>query len=380
MKTTTTKTVTNYWAMPVKCTFIALSTLCTSIVSAKGKDEAKSPNNPLAYNKIYSRICKQVNTTLEIIDANVTVFDNAFSNAVDGDDAVKMNNSGENLAIKRENKLLVVEGRQAITDKDTIYLEMWNMLNQTYKLEIDATLMNVNGLTATLIDKYTSINTNLNIGFSNVVTFSCDANAASKVRDRFKIVFRKLNSLPVSFLNVEAKLINNIAQVNWQVTSQVNVKSYCIEKSMDGKNYTTIKTIPAKNQQALVILYSVTDENLASGKSFYRIKNIDLDGAFTFSTVVTLNNISTPNSYITVYPNPITNKVINLNMFKYKNGNYMIKIFSKLGQLLQQNTLQHQLETTQHAIQLSPNVVAGFYFIQVVDEKGKANSFEINVQ
>lgn len=370
------KTVTNQLSICFKfCSFIFL--LCGSSYNVFAK--YKQPTNALTnYNKTYSRICKQTNNGLEIIDANVVVFDNAFSNAVDGDDAVKMNNSGENLAVKRDNRLLVVEGRQAIIDKDTIYLEMWNMLQQQYSLEIDATLMDVTDVTATLVDKYLGTNTPINIGLTNFINFSCDANAASKARDRFKIVFKKLISLPVSFLNVDAAVINDVPQITWLVSTQVNVKQYIVEKSNDGVVFTTVQMVAAKLQNSLSILYTVTDELATNGSNFYRIKSIDRDGRITVSkaVVVTVNTIK---QAVVVYPNPIVNKTIFVKMINIEQGDYTAIVTNTQGQLICKTTFIHQKNNAQHRFTVPNNTIAGMYYLQIINTKGYKNFTQLHI-
>jgi Secretion system C-terminal sorting domain len=349
--------------------------ICSFKVHAKYKQPTSTLTN---YNKIYSRICKQTNNGLEIIDANVVVFDNAFSNAVDGDDAVKMNNSGENLAVKRDNRLLVVEGRQSIIDKDTIYLEMWNILSQQYSLEIDATLMDVTDVTATLVDKYLGTNTPVNIGLTNFINFTCDANAASKARDRFKIVFKKLISLPVRFLQVDATVVNNIPQITWLVAQQLQVKNYVVEKSIDGNTFIGIQTIAAKLQPTLSILYTISDALATSNNCFYRIKSIDNDGKITTSQVVFIA-INKVKQSVVVYPNPVVNKTIFVKMMAMEQGDYTAVVNNVQGQIISKSTFIHQKNNVQHTISVSPNTTAGIYYLQIIDSKGNKNSIQINI-
>ncbi|MEI9934431.1 MAG: hypothetical protein WDM71_06170 [Ferruginibacter sp.] len=53
-----------------------------------------------------------IDSTAKVADGNVIVFDNAYSDSVDGNDALKLFNSGENLGILRSNKTLVIEARK----------------------------------------------------------------------------------------------------------------------------------------------------------------------------------------------------------------------------------------------------------------------------
>ncbi len=105
------------------------------------------------------------------------------------------------------------------------------------------------------------------------------------------IDFSVASTLPVRFLSVSAKTLNNeVVQINWVTESQVNNKQFEIQRSIVGGS--DFKTIG--------LLFSV-DENNGSMKSyhfrddlkgiavkniFYRIKQVDIDGKFSYSKVV----------------------------------------------------------------------------------------------
>lgn len=107
--------------------------------------------------------------------------------------------------------------------------------------------------------------------------------------------------LPLEWLSVKGQLTNNnTARITWQVDEQY-VKNYEIEKSTDGAGYSTIGQFVSTGNG--VHSYSFTEGQELSGTAYYRIKQTDLDGRFTHSTVITLNSNQTE-SPITVYPNP----------------------------------------------------------------------------
>lgn len=112
--------------------------------------------------------------------------------------------------------------------------------------------------------------------------------------------------LPLEWLSVKGQLTNNnTARITWQVDEQY-VKNYEIEKSTDGVGYSTIGQFASTGNG--VHIYSFTEEQQLSGTAYYRIKQTDLDGRFTHSTVITLNS-NQVESTITVYPNPVQDVV-----------------------------------------------------------------------
>ena len=88
----------------------------------------------------------------------------AFSNKADGMDARKISfNTGENLSIKTEGKLLAVERKHTIISSDTIFLNLTGERVQAYQFSIDAQNLNTTVATGVLVDKYTNTLTPLNL-------------------------------------------------------------------------------------------------------------------------------------------------------------------------------------------------------------------------
>jgi hypothetical protein len=116
----------------------------------------------------------------------------------------------------------------------------------------------------------------------------------------------KLNTptlVPLHWLNVNGK-VNSSKQavINFKV-NETDVASYVVEKSTDGRIYTGIDTINSIGNGENN--YSFTEAEALSSIAYYRIKQIDVDGRFTYSTILKLTtNIA---ATISIYPNPVKN-------------------------------------------------------------------------
>jgi hypothetical protein len=126
-----------------------------------------------------------------VADGNTVVFSANYANAVDGDDAQKLMNSGENFGIQKGNARLAVEGRQPAAAGDEILFAAGNLKEKTYVLDIAAQNLDAENLSATLEDRYTQSSTLLDLNGSTRIQVAVDGNAASKAADRFRIVFAK---------------------------------------------------------------------------------------------------------------------------------------------------------------------------------------------
>lgn len=103
--------------------------------------------------------------------------------------------------------------------------------------------------------------------------------------DNFGITIPEAIGLPVNFINFQARGVGNGLQLTWNVANEDRLSSYQLEKSTDGRNYTTIGTITANGQSS----YSFVDGNPASGTVYYRVKSIDIDGSYKYSSVLKLD-------------------------------------------------------------------------------------------
>ena len=116
-------------------------------------------------------------------------------------------------------------------------------------------------------------------------------------------------ALPVDLISFKAKLINSNVQLNWQVGNEVNVDSYEIERSTDGKVFEKIGQVSALGGKSL-INYDHKDVLKTMGTYYYRLKMIDLDATFKYSNLVSVNRKSIVSSEIlSVSPNPFVNRL-----------------------------------------------------------------------
>jgi pectate lyase len=120
--------------------------------------------------------------------------------------------------------------------------------------------------------------------------------------------FPKANTnqvLPLDLIAFEAKIDDKIdpsVDLKWTTTNEVNTLKFEIERSIDGKIFNKIGEIKAKNISGQN-QYSFTDYSPSNGLAYYRLKQLDQNGQFTFSEIVFIDikNKQTLN----VYPNPV---------------------------------------------------------------------------
>jgi hypothetical protein len=91
-------------------------------------------------------------------------------------------------------------------------------------------------------------------------------------------------SLPVILDKFTATRQGNQALLRWQTEQEQNSRDFDIERSPDGISFTTIGSVPAAGNSNSTLQYSFTDP-APDSKDYYRLRQVDLDGKFTFSSV-----------------------------------------------------------------------------------------------
>lgn len=112
-----------------------------------------------------------------------------------------------------------------------------------------------------------------------------------------------VSPLPVELVSFDASLVERKVILNWQTASELNSNYFDILRSNDGENWSSIGTVPANGSSQEIIDYSLTDASPMNGVSYYRLKQVDLNGNFHLSDIRSINNSSKVNQ-VKIYPNP----------------------------------------------------------------------------
>jgi hypothetical protein len=306
-------------------------------------------------------------------DGNVAAFDNSFRNAIDGNDVVKLTNSGENFGIKSAGKILSIEAKSQVSAGDTIFYNLTNLSKTAYKLIFVPENMEATGLQGILTDKYLATETAVSLSDSTIIEVAVTSNAGSSAADRFKIVFRQMGTLPVSITSVTAINKNADNIISWTVANENGIKQYEVEKSADAVHFSQVAIAQAANQPKGN--YTAIDQNAATGIHYYRIKIVSMDGKANYSSVVKVSNESKA-AAITVYPNPITGNVIHLQLHNQATGKYQIKLYNAGGQVLLSKGIQHAEGSSSENIKCD-NLPKGVYQLMINTPAGKTENIQV---
>lgn len=93
--------------------------------------------------------------------------------------------------------------------------------------------------------------------------------------------------------------------LSWQTASEYNHDYFEVEHSLDGKNFSAIGRVAGNGNRGEFSAYSFTHEQAQTGIHYYRLKQVDLDGTFEYSKVISTR--LGDHKMVRVFPNPTQN-------------------------------------------------------------------------
>ena len=176
------------------------------------------------------------------------------------------------------------------------------------------------------------------------------------------VVIQNNAVLPLNFVSFTAKT-NGLAQkhtlLNWTTEQEVNTDKFEIERSEDN-HFEKIGTVTAHHTSGTAY-YSFTDTQPLHGISFYRIKQIDKDGKYTYSETKSIKNDHFPFS---IYPNPAADR-ITIQVPKSLEGGKII-IYNHTGQ----KVYRKENIVSSENVDIS-KLPTGFYLIEAINHQQK---------
>ncbi len=172
--------------------------------------------------------------------------------------------------------------------------------------------------------------------------------------------FSNCNPLPVSLLSFTGKVVNGNTSLNWITVSEKNNKEFIIERSTDLSNWKTVGDVAGAGNSTSINNYGFVDHSTPEGVVYYRIHQVDIDGASAYSNLVVVET-ETQAAGISIAPNPFEDVLTIKTNVK---GDLDISIMDILGRVV-----YHSNEKAESGMLLVyPELASGAYIITVQTE------------
>lgn len=223
--------------------------------------------------------------------------------------------------------------------------------NRVYSFDTTPTFgwgSNINGV------NYNGSNTN---GMANQL--KSKANLASNNPSLSNYVNALLGVMPIKLISFTGTLDNSTVSLNWVTGKEEGFDHFEVERAsadlvfgkiaeVNGMGYNT------DDQHA----YALTDLNAVNGTNYYRLKSVDVDGSFEYSSIVSVA-VEVPKT-VSVYPNPSNGDFVNVVSNFEMSDNTTVTIFSEGGVLLQKT----QVTEREARIDFTHHLASGVYILK----------------
>lgn len=129
---------------------------------------------------------------------------------------------------------------------------------------------------------------------------------SSRIRDIWR------TTLPINLIGFTGTKNDNYYTLNWSTAKEINASKFELQKSADGKVFSTIFTTNSSGSNSH---YRYVDNHLERVNNYYRLKMVDKDGQYQFSKVINLYDNSDVD--LSIFPNPVSEILL----FTLKNQN-----------------------------------------------------------
>ena len=214
---------------------------------------------------------------------------------------------------------------------------------------------------------------NADVAFRFVLSVASGFSAVGYQRDGFMVdnfeITGPVNSeigLPVEMSPLTADWSATGATLNWTTYSESNNHGFAIERSETGVDFTEIDFVEGKGDFIGESPYEYVDNTAVNDRYFYRLRQIDFDGATGYSNVVELSKYGTSvvPDVVGIYPNPFQES-FTIRFDKALNMDLEIEVYDLKGQLLYNASRENYGNSEFTVDTMGAELDAGLYFVKI---------------
>lgn len=326
------------------------------------------------------------NTTLTLV--HTTFYSNSHTSAARN--GIRFTNAGADVNFSLYNSIIVNENTTSERAIDFANVNTTEAINNILgglnsaptSLLDDAGKNNSRGRTATFAGIATTLTDEggkvqvLTIGASENATDFCTAatgitlpavDAVGTTRDAspdagaFEYI---TGALPVELLYFQGNFEASQVRLLWETATELNNDRFEIERSRDGHDFHLLGTVAGNGTTSKNIQYRYQDRSPGPGINYYRLKQVDYDGAFEYSKVMAIATLSPDYARTVLYPNPTTFDNINLLLEGTEAQTTLeVQIMDSFGRAVWSNAVP--MEAGQVKLNVEEPLAEGIYFLQL---------------
>lgn len=170
---------------------------------------------------------------------------------------------------------------------------------------------------------------------------------------QFEVFTTTVNPVPVELTYFKGESTNEGTRLTWQTASEENNVGFEIQHSTDAKNWQVVDFVEGQGTTLEVQNYTFMHEVPVSGTNYYRLKQLDFDGEFEYSKIVTIE-YQMIHKELRVFPNPVGSQ------FTLIGGQGNATIYNALGQPVKRFIINNKQMTVN-----TSDLTSGQYLLQI---------------
>jgi hypothetical protein len=181
----------------------------------------------------------------------------------------------------------------------------------------------------------------------------------SRYSQNYQATFEVSEVLPIEINYFTARSTSGQVLLNWTTASEFNIDYFEIQSSSDSHTWSTIgnvqRNLTTREDQG----YSFVDGQPVKGINYYRLKQVNFDGSYLFSGIISVMFENTSNSGIFLFPNPVREGTNKLQLSSDFEKGYLL-LYNSNGKILQ----NWKFSVPETSIDIS-ELPSGTYYLQV---------------
>jgi hypothetical protein len=179
---------------------------------------------------------------------------------------------------------------------------------------------------------------------------------------------------PVEMLSFDGEpLADGSVQLNWATASELNNSHFELEKSLDGSFFTKLADVPGARYSREEQAYSYRDRTHMAPTTYYRLKQVDLNGSSRYSETLVLHLSELKGYAFRIFPNPSSDRLFLKAPFAPE-----LKVQVEVHDLMGRQLLHRYWEAGQNQLEIATGAwTPGVYFVKIKDALGKVETHRI---
>lgn len=317
--------------------------------------------------------------TITVVDDNVSLSGGTAGTFQNGD--VCLSGSGTLYALANNGSGTTQIFTGSPNGTNTTLTKRWDLINQngsSFTGRVNGVAFDVLGsLYLSTDDGLYYINQSTVNGPAGTVQCSL-VKSVSGLQDLASNVFPNQTTLPVHLLSFTGSLRNNIATLNWDAENEINFSHYEIERSVDGRTFAGIANQSGTGTGRKSYQFNDDLSAVSSNVVYYRLKNVDADGAYSYSKVVMLRKDQKAFTGVAINPNPVVNATATVRFNSTVKANVSLRVIDGNGKVVLQQQEKAYEGVNSIPVNNLDRLMPGIYLLQL-DNQGELNTVKFTV-